>query len=144
MCVCVCVCVCVCGECVSVWCVYMWCVRACVLHAICSMGHMCNIYSCNLLCSPTVTPPMYLLHKYTHIYTYTYTYIHACPLYASYHLPSVVFVYISPLCLTQGSKVADVVTTSALGQLKVTSYHRTMFIACARLLISIILYFYLF
>ena len=63
MCVCVCVCVCVCA---------CACVCACLP---CNLLHRSHVqHSCNLLCSPTVTPPMYLLHKYT--YTYTHTYIH--------------------------------------------------------------------
>ena len=98
------------------------------------MDHMYNTVS------TSVTPPMYSLHKSTHIHTHTYM-----PTSRLLSLPSSVFMYISPLCPTQGSRLADVVTTSTLGQLKVTSYHRTLFTACTLIsLISIISYLLLY
>ena len=90
------------------------CVCACMCVA-CNLLHGSHVqHSCDLLCSPNITPPMYSLHKYTH--THTHTYIATSHLLS---LPSVLFSPISPLCPTQESRLADVMTTSALGQLKV-------------------------
>ena len=83
------------------------CVCTCMCVA-CNLLHGLHVqHSCNLLCLPTVTPPMYSLHKYTHIHIYM-------PLSHLLSLPSVLFSPISSLCPTQGSRLADVMTTSAL------------------------------
>ena len=118
-------------------CAYMCaCVRVsqCVCVA-CNLLHGSHVqHSCNLLCSPTTFPPMYTLHKYTHTHTHTLTYTPTSYMPSSHllSLPSVLFSPISPLCPTQGSRLADhdVITTSSFGQLKVPQDYVYCMCAC--------------
>ena len=131
------------------WLSYM-CVHTCVCLCVCVCA--CVHVACNLLhgshVQPSVfthvTPPMHSLHKYTHTQTYTHTYMPTSHLLS---LPSVLFSPISPLCPTQGSRLADVMTTSCMSWPTQSTTCRTMFIACAHVSLfshSIIPYLFLY
>ena len=107
-------------------CAYMCaCVRACmyhsvcVWHATCSMGHMYNIVATFCVHPPPFHPCTHYTSTHTHTHTHTYTPTSYMPSSHLLSLPSVLFSPISPPCPTQGSRLADVITTSGLGQLKV-------------------------
>ena len=124
------------------------CVRACVYHSVCvwhatcSMGHMYNIVATFCVHPPSLHPCIQYTSTHTHIHTHTYI--------ATSHLlslPSVLFSPISPLCPTQGSRLADVMTTSCSSWSTQSTTCRTMFIACAHVSLfshSIILYLFLY
>ena len=114
MCECVCTCnhtqvtMCAYSVCVCLYlhvCHMRACAHVCVWHATCSMGHMCNIVA--TFCVHPLS--LHLCTHYTSTHTHTHTYMPSSHLLS---LPSVLFTPISPLCPTQGSRLADVMTTS--------------------------------